>query len=208
MSCFVRVDRLQFFPLQPPLCFPSIVNGHQNKACPQIQSPRMCSTFGVTTRGAFDSCLKTAPPLPALHHCIQQQSGICLHRFGYNLHCYKLAESATRPDSGSFIFSSPTNFMRKMSRADTHVILWLSHALIAALVPFSISAGTSSQCWHRVCCSRASGSHVLWETQHACQHSDRTLGARPIRNPELCRNQRGGAAVLPGGESLQRSSIM
>lgn len=65
-----------------------------------------------------------------------------------------------------------------------------------------ISTGTSSQCRHRVCRGRATGGDVLWKAQHARQHSDRPLGTGPIRNQELRRNQRGCAAVLPGGESL------
>lgn len=117
------------FPsLPPPLYIPSIINGHKNKACPQIQSPRMRSTFGVTYRGALDSCLKTAPPFP--RHCstaFSSSQAFAFIALGIILHCCKLAESATCPDSGSFIFSSLTKFMRKMSRADTHVILQLSH---------------------------------------------------------------------------------
>lgn len=65
-----------------------------------------------------------------------------------------------------------------------------------------LSAGASSQCRHGVRRGRATGGDVLRKAQHARQHSDRPLGARPIRNQELRRNQRGCAAVLPGGESL------
>lgn len=71
-----------------------------------------------------------------------------------------------------------------------------------------LSTGTSSQRRHRICRGRATSGDVLWKAQHACQHSDRPLGTGPIRNQELCRNQRGCAAVLPGGELLCSSASM
>lgn len=65
-----------------------------------------------------------------------------------------------------------------------------------------LPAGAGSQRRHRVRRGRTTSGDVLWKAQHAHQHSDRPLGTRPIRNQELRRNQRGCAAVLPGGESL------
>ena len=68
-----------------------------------------------------------------------------------------------------------------------------------------LSAGAGSQCRHGVCRGRATGGDVLRKAQHARQHSDRPLGTRPVRNQELRRNQRGRAAVLPGGESWRHT---
>lgn len=83
---------------------------------------------------------------------------------------------------------------------------WIYDDQVDRCVPL-LSAGSSCQRGHRVCCGRATGGHVLWKTQHARQHSDWSLGARPFRNQKLRRNQRGRAAVLPGGESQQHSHL-
>lgn len=90
-----------------------------------------------------------------------------------------------------------------MSSVMTECISPCSHSPL--LSPLSLRlcpcAGAGSQRGHGLRRGRAAGGDVLREAQHARQHSDRPLGARPVRNQELRRNQRGRAAVLPGGES-------
>lgn len=68
----------------------------------------------------------------------------------------------------------------------------------------SLLIGSCSQCWDRLCCCWASNCDVLWEAEHACEHSDWEMGAWPNRHQELPGNKGRSSSVLPGGKSVAR----